>query len=234
MILKCAREEPAACCVRALLDTSTSPRPGCCAAARPGGTRAPEAMAADTHAPLPLISGQQIVLPCSLEVTSTFVVREQGEWFEEELRFAVDNIVEEGWQVLDIGASYGLYTLALSARVGHRGQVTSFEPGPDSASSLRATLTLNSVSNVALVNTALLDEIGTARLQFHGSPELSALETCDHIGGADFPPKSPRLAGSLRCCTCVILLRSRHCEQGLQRGLSSAPQRWTTTRRRTG
>ena len=134
------------------------------------------------HTALPLASGQQITLPNSLEVTSTFVVREQGAWFEEELDFATEEIVQEGWSVLDIGASYGLYTLALSVRVGPTGRVVSFEPGPDSVVALRETLALNSITNVALVDCALLDKVGTARLQYHGSPELNALQLGDHVG----------------------------------------------------
>ena len=113
-----------------------------------------------THIAHPLVTGQQIMLPPSLAVTTTFVVREQGQWFEDELRFATGTMVQEGWHVLDIGASYGLCTLlvfqplqphvclcvlmvlradtlALSAAVGINGHVSSFEPGPDSAAALR-------------------------------------------------------------------------------------------------
>jgi len=44
---------------------------------------------------------------------------------------------------------------------------------------LRETLTLNNITNVTLVESALLDKVGTARLQFHGTPELGSLEIRD-------------------------------------------------------
>ena len=44
---------------------------------------------------------------------------------------------------------------------------------------LRETLTLNNINNVTLVESALLDKVGTARLQFHGTPELGSLEIRD-------------------------------------------------------
>ena len=81
-----------------------------------------------------------IMLPPDLRVTTSFVIAEQGEWFEEELEFAATYLVQPGATVLDIGASYGLYSLALSAAVGPSGAVTSFEPHPGSAKALRASL----------------------------------------------------------------------------------------------
>jgi hypothetical protein len=56
---------------------------------------------------LPLQDGQRIVLPNSLGVSTTVVIREQGKWFEEELQFVGTNIAQEGWTVLDIGDTLG-------------------------------------------------------------------------------------------------------------------------------
>jgi hypothetical protein len=56
---------------------------------------------------LPLQGGQRIVLPNTLGVSTTVVIREQGKWFEEELEFVGKNIAQEGWTVLDIGDTLG-------------------------------------------------------------------------------------------------------------------------------
>jgi FkbM family methyltransferase len=115
------------------------------------------------------------MLPPDLRVTTSFVIAEQGEWFEEELEFAATHLARPGAAVLDIGASYGLYSLALSAAVAPSGTVTSFEPHPGSVKALTASLTANDCSNVVLAATALSDRVGTARLACSETPELSVL-----------------------------------------------------------
>ena len=122
-------------------------------------------------------TNQQIMLPQSLEVTTSFVVHEQGRWFEHELRFVASHLCQQGWEVLDIGASFGLYTLALSDSVGPTGRVTSFEPSPGCVQLLRESLKLNGVTNVTVVDLALSDTVGTARLVAPGTPELGVLQT---------------------------------------------------------
>ena len=56
---------------------------------------------------LTLQGGQSIVLPNTLYVSTTIVIREQGQWFEEELQFVGKNVAQEGWTVLDIGDTLG-------------------------------------------------------------------------------------------------------------------------------
>ena len=66
---------------------------------------------------LPLNGNIQVVLPDSLEQISTYVLQEQGDWFEDEIRF-VRTLMEEGQQAIDIGANYGMFTLSLAKAVG--------------------------------------------------------------------------------------------------------------------
>ena len=46
-------------------------------------------------------------------------------------------------QVVEVGASFGLYALAFAGRVGAAGHVTAFEPDPQSASALEANVRVN-------------------------------------------------------------------------------------------
>lgn len=57
-----------------------------------------------------------------------FVLEEQGDWFEPELPM-LRRLVRPGWQVVDVGASYGCYGLSLAATVG-ASAVTLVEPHP--------------------------------------------------------------------------------------------------------
>jgi FkbM family methyltransferase len=51
--------------------------------------------------------------------------------------------VRTGDQVVEVGASFGLYALAFAGRVGERGHVTAFEPDPQSVSALEANVRVN-------------------------------------------------------------------------------------------
>ncbi|MFZ0677693.1 FkbM family methyltransferase [Candidatus Binatus sp.] len=51
--------------------------------------------------------------------------------------------VRAGDHIAEVGASVGLYALAFARRVGDAGQVTAFEPDPESASALEANVGVN-------------------------------------------------------------------------------------------
>jgi len=72
----------------------------------------------------------------------------------ETVRF-VKNYVRSGWIVADIGAHFGIYTLALARCVGSTGRVVAFEPNP--APLLRFALTCNGYRQVHLERKAVSD-----------------------------------------------------------------------------
>lgn len=123
---------------------------------------------------LPLNGNIQVVLPDSLEQISTYVLQEQGDWFEDELRF-VRTLVEEGQQVIDIGANYGMFTLSLAKVVGPTGRVWSVEPASGTAAFLRESVQLNGFKQVNIDQIALSDHLGTARLSLNDCAELNEL-----------------------------------------------------------
>ncbi|MEM7483215.1 MAG: FkbM family methyltransferase [Acidobacteriota bacterium] len=80
----------------------------------------------------------------------------------------IDRRVGEGQTVLDLGASYGYFTLAFAARVGSVGRVIAFEPESRAANALRRTLALNGLSQVRLIEAAVAE---TSRTHFLRVPE---------------------------------------------------------------
>ena len=74
----------------------------------------------------------------------------------------VDHFVRKGDVVLDIGASWGLYTCRLAQLVGHQGQVHVFEPNAANAASLKAIR--GGRSNITIYPVALSDHQGEAEL----------------------------------------------------------------------
>ena len=123
---------------------------------------------------LPLNGNIQVVLPDSLEQISTYVLQEQGDWFEDEIRF-VRTLMEEGQQAIDIGANYGMFTLSLAKAVGPAGRVWAVEPASSTAAFLRESVQLNGFQQVNIDQLALSDHLGTARLSLNNCAELNEL-----------------------------------------------------------
>jgi hypothetical protein len=66
---------------------------------------------------LTLVDGFCNVVPDSLELTTPYVLSEQQDWFEDEIRF-LRRLLQPGMNAIDIGANYGVYTLAMAQVVG--------------------------------------------------------------------------------------------------------------------
>ena len=122
-----------------------------------------------------LPDGSSIAVPDDLTVMSRWVLEEQGDWFEDELRF-VRRWFPVGGIAIDVGANYGVYTLALAAKGGSKTRVASFEPTPAVVECLRASLDRNGFAHVELIEAAVSDRSGRGRLRLGSSSELSELD----------------------------------------------------------
>lgn len=77
--------------------------------------------------------------------------------------------LKKGMTVLDLGGNIGFYTILARSIVGPEGRVFSFEPFPNNANLIRASIKENSFTNVTVVEAAVSDRIGKATL--HLSPD---------------------------------------------------------------
>src|SRR5579862_3336094 len=91
---------------------------------------------------LTLVDGVRIVVPNALDLITPYVLREQQDFFEDELRF-VRELLQPGQTVVDIGANYGVYTLPMAQRVGPSGHVWAFEPASSTAQILTKGIAAN-------------------------------------------------------------------------------------------
>jgi FkbM family methyltransferase len=112
---------------------------------------------------LRLSDGAFIVSPASLDSSTTYIVLEQGRWFEKEWSF-VPKLMRDGMTVVDVGANAGVYSLSLAKRVAPTGRVVAFEPSADARARLLAGKELNGSGNLEVVDAALSDFEGTAIL----------------------------------------------------------------------
>lgn len=121
-----------------------------------------------------LVDGTRVVVPDSLELMTPYVLQEQHDWLEGDIKF-VRVMLEPGDRVIDIGANYGVYTLSMANTVGPAGHVWAFEPASHPASFLELGIAENRFDNVTLDRRAVSRAPGTSRLALNDCSELNAL-----------------------------------------------------------
>lgn len=115
-----------------------------------------------------------VVVPDSLNLITTYVLREQGDWFEDEIKF-VRLFLKTNQKAIDIGANYGLFTLSMAKIVGPGGSIWAFEPASSTAALLCESIAINGFSHVLIDQRALSDFAGTAQLSLNENSELNEL-----------------------------------------------------------
>jgi FkbM family methyltransferase len=126
------------------------------------------------HTTLKFADGISVVVPDSLNMITTYVLREQGDWFEDEIKF-VRLLLKPNQKAIDIGANYGLFALSMAKVVGPGGSIWAFEPASSTAACLKQSLTLNGFGQVVIDQRALSDLAGTAQLSIHENSELNEI-----------------------------------------------------------
>ena len=116
----------------------------------------------------------EVAVPSRVNLMTPYVLLEQEDWFEDEIGF-VRRCMAPGMRALDIGANYGLYTLALARAVGPTGRVWAVEPASTTAAFLSESVTLNGLQQVTVLQLALSDRDGLARLRLDDNAELNSL-----------------------------------------------------------
>ena len=121
-----------------------------------------------------LVDGVRVVVPNSIELITPYVLREQQDFFEDELRF-VRRLLQPGDKVVDIGANYGVYTLPMAQKVGPSGHVWAFEPASSTAQFLAKGVAENAFAHVTLEQKAVSSSPGHAQLSLERDPELNSI-----------------------------------------------------------
>jgi FkbM family methyltransferase len=118
--------------------------------------------------------GARICVPADINQITTYILLEQEDWFEDEIRF-VRRWLRPGMRAVDVGASYGIYTAAMARAVGVTGRVWAFEPTPQVADCLQRGLDLDVSSHVAVSRSAVSGRSGTLAFAAGANSELNAV-----------------------------------------------------------
>ncbi len=124
--------------------------------------------------------GVKYSVPESPEVMSTYVLLEQGVWYDGEVRFLYEYL-RPGMNIVDVGAGFGAYALGAAKNVGASGKVYAFEPVEIMRKHLDISKVENGLSNLEVSDRALGAESGKMGLSWNSTPELTVLEK----GGKD-------------------------------------------------
>ncbi|MGB5134635.1 MAG: tetratricopeptide repeat protein [Prochlorococcaceae cyanobacterium] len=92
-----------------------------------------------------LNDGTLVATADTLNEVTSYVLQEQGDWFEDEIKF-LRNLAQPGQIIVDIGAQHGLYSLPLAHRVGPSGLVWAFEEDDDIRSLLAQGVDANGIT----------------------------------------------------------------------------------------
>jgi len=95
--------------------------------------------------------------------------------YEPQKQAAILRFIKPGMKVLDIGANGGFYTLAFARLVGDQGHVWAFEPLAGKVEYLLRHVSMNSLHNVDIVQAAVADKQGMARLQVTSDGSMGSL-----------------------------------------------------------
>ncbi|MDX2054816.1 MAG: FkbM family methyltransferase [Polyangiaceae bacterium] len=131
-------------------------------------------MGATDHEFVPLYPGLRVAVPATLELITHYVLKEQEDWFEDEIEF-VRGFIRPGMNALDIGANYGVYTLTLGGLVAPTGRVWAFEPTHSTAELLRVSVAANALTTIEVIEAGLSNREGEAKLFVHENAELNTL-----------------------------------------------------------
>ncbi len=142
---------------------------------------------------LSMIDGVNVVVPESINCITRYVLEEQRDWFECEIKF-VRHLLKEGDYVIDIGANLGVYSLAMAKKVGSTGQVWSFEPTFEIANLLSRSIKINNFDQqIVLDRHAISDYIGKGELNIFNNSEMNKLKDASSNNSITNKLKSERV-----------------------------------------
>jgi len=128
-----------------------------------------------------------VVVPDDLNLMTPYILEEQQDWFEDEIKF-VRHLIKPGMQIIDIGANYGCYALTMAKLAGSDGHIWAFEPCSATADHLEESIRANGLGQLQLIRAALSNRQGTATLSTQENAELNSLTNDNGGSGTETVP----------------------------------------------
>ena len=121
-----------------------------------------------------IVGGIKVCVPDDIQLMTPYVLQEQHDWFEDEIKF-LRCTIRRGHHMVDIGANYGVYTLTAASLVGPEGSIAAFEPYPATADWLRRSVEANGFGNIRVIEAAVSSSTGRGSILASENSELNRL-----------------------------------------------------------
>jgi FkbM family methyltransferase len=138
-------------------------------------------------------------VPPRLHALSTYVLLEQEDWFEDEIRF-VRRWLQPGMRAIDVGANIGAYALAMATAVGPRGSVWAFEPTPEASDLLEHSARRNALRQLQVLRNAVSSQPGQVCLSLSAQTEYNTIVPMDSASASESTVAAVTLDGQAAAC----------------------------------
>jgi len=108
--------------------------------------------------------------------------------YEREVTELIQEIIQEGMTIVDLGAFCGYYSLLASRLTGSSGRVYAFEPHPANYAYLVKNAMANGCHNIIAVNKAVFSSTGTKAFAVHKEADHHWLSTVSVDGASGTVP----------------------------------------------
>ena len=125
---------------------------------------------------LRIVGDIEVAVPATRTQITPYVLDEQGDWFEDEIKF-VRKLARPGLRAVDIGANHGVYALTLAKLAGPGGTVWAFEPASSTLGYLRKSAEKNALQNLNVIPYGLSNRSGSATFHVGDNSELNSLHS---------------------------------------------------------
>lgn len=120
--------------------------------------------------------GVIVCTPNDSSILTPYVLQEQGQWYEPELKF-VWEYLKPGMNVVDVGAGFGVYALPAAKRIGPGGRVYAFEPGSVARHHMEMSKLENRLPNLEIIGKAVGLQSNSVNLKIADTPELNTVDS---------------------------------------------------------
>ena len=110
-----------------------------------------------------LCDGRRYIFNPFIRASQLYSIPKDGTFEEKETKY-LSKLIKTGDVCVDIGASFGWYTILFSKLVGNKGHVYAFEPLPENYSVLENNIKENQLNNITTFSIALGDTKKTTKL----------------------------------------------------------------------
>ena len=91
---------------------------------------------------------------------------------EKEVTNIAQEKIKKGWNILDIGADVGYYSLLFASKCGPKGKVAAFEPDPEAIPYLNDNISMFEYSNIDMYDFALFNHVGHGMMKQGGRGQV--------------------------------------------------------------